>query len=207
MTVAGSLYGKLHLALWNKEIDWTDGAVKVSLHTASYTPSRAHDYYNDATDEITGTGYTEGGVALVTPTQTFKDDSDAASWVADTAYAVGDIVRPSVASGLVYLCVVAGTSHASTEPTWGTVMGRETADATVVWLCIGYDYVVLDAANPSWSASTLTARYAIFRYDTGTAATSPLIGYWDFGANYTSTHGTYELVIPTAGLFHIFNMN
>jgi hypothetical protein len=209
MTVAGTLYGKVHLALWNKEIDWNESEkIAVSLHTSSYTPSRAHDYFDDVDNEVEGTGYTAGGQALTTPTLTFVDDADAAAWVANTAYAVGDIIRPVSANGLLYLCVVAGTSHATTEPTLGTVVGRETADdGTLVWLCIGYDYVKLDADNPSWASATITARYAIFRYNTGTAGTSPLIGYWDFGSNYVSTNGTFELIIPTAGLFHFFNMN
>src|SRR4051812_1043400 len=39
----------------------------------------------------------------------------------------------------------------------------------------------LDAADVSWSSASFTARYAIVYKDTGTAATSPLLGYVDFG--------------------------
>lgn len=60
-----------------------------------------------------------------------------AAWVADTAYALGDRVVPTVANGYQYECTTAGTSHAATEPTWPTVPGRTIIDATVVWTCLG----------------------------------------------------------------------
>jgi hypothetical protein len=41
----------------------------------------------------------------------------------------------------------------------------------------------MDAADVTWSAlNKADVRYAIIYKDTGTAATSPLIGYVDFGA-------------------------
>lgn len=60
-------------------------------------------------------------------------EADAAAWVAATAYAVGDIVKPTTGTGLhYYRCTVAGTSHASTEPTWPT-NGSTVSDGTVTW--------------------------------------------------------------------------
>jgi hypothetical protein len=38
-------------------------------------------------------------------------------WQADTAYAVGDVIRPDSFQGYVYICTVSGTGD-STEPTW-----------------------------------------------------------------------------------------
>lgn len=58
----------------------------------------------------------------------------------------------------------------------------------------------LDAADPSWSSSTITARYAIFYKDTGVAGTSPLIAYADFGGNISSTNGTFTVVLNASGL-------
>lgn len=57
-------------------------------------------------------------------------------WVANTAYAVGDIVRPTSSSSAAgasdwFICTTAGTSHASTEPTWPT--SSTVADGTVTW--------------------------------------------------------------------------
>lgn len=52
-----------------------------------------------------------------------------------------------------------------------------------------------DAA--SWASSTITARYAII-YDSTPAANKPQLCYIDFGADVTSTNGTFS-VTPAAG--------
>lgn len=69
-----------------------------------------------------------------------KDDqiASATMWSAGTLYARGDVVKPTVANGYMYVCDTDGTSHATTEPTWGTRTGNvNTAnDNGVVWRCI-----------------------------------------------------------------------
>ena len=52
--------------------------------------------------------------------------------------ALGDRVEPSTPNGYVYECTTAGTTHASTEPTWPTTgIGSSTvSDGTVVWTSI-----------------------------------------------------------------------
>ncbi len=45
---------------------------------------------------------------------------------------------------------------------------------------------VFDADDVSFTSATITARYAILYKSTGTASTSPLIGYVDFGTNISS---------------------
>lgn len=59
----------------------------------------------------------------------------------------------------------------------------------------------LDAADPSWTTSTITARYAVI-YDATPAsdATRPLIAYIDFGADVVSTGGTFSVVFDGAGI-------
>jgi len=45
-----------HLA--DADLDWLADTLKVSLHGDSYTPDEdADDYFDDATDEVTGEGY------------------------------------------------------------------------------------------------------------------------------------------------------
>lgn len=58
------------------------------------------------------------------------------AWATGTVYAAGDIVRPSAWNHRLFQCVVGGTSHASTEPTWSTTLGNEQADNTVTWQTI-----------------------------------------------------------------------
>ena len=59
----------------------------------------------------------------------------------------------------------------------------------------------IDAADVSWTSSTITARYAVIYQDTGTSSTSPLIGYVDFGADMSSSASTFALTWDAAGMF------
>lgn len=63
--------------------------------------------------------------------------------------------------------------------------------------------VTVDAADPAWSSSTITARYGVLYKSTGTAATSPLIGLYDFGSDYISTNGTFTFTVNASGLLTI----
>ena len=93
MAVTSLLYGAAFLSAFNKEIDLNEATkVKCSLHTSSYGPVQDTDnYWNDCTNEITGAGYTTGGVELtgLTPTYTggtnvFAFDAVDAQWTAAT---------------------------------------------------------------------------------------------------------------------------
>jgi len=59
------------------------------------------------------------------------------AWEANTAYSLGDVVVPTAGleNGFRYECTTAGTSHATTEPTWPTAEGDTVTDGTVVWTC------------------------------------------------------------------------
>jgi len=59
------------------------------------------------------------------------------TWESATPYAEGDIIVPTAGkeTGFFYECTTAGTSHATTEPTWPTVLGETVVDNTVVWTC------------------------------------------------------------------------
>jgi len=63
----------------------TGDAIKVLLLTSSYTPSAAHDEYQDVSSyEVSGTGYTSGGQALGSKTRT-KDDTNDEAYFDSTA--------------------------------------------------------------------------------------------------------------------------
>jgi hypothetical protein len=57
----------------------------------------------------------------------------------------------------------------------------------------------LDAADVSWAGMSNTFRYAVVWKDTGTAATSPLIGYVDLGAT-TITGTTFSIQWDPTGV-------
>jgi hypothetical protein len=121
VAVTATPYGAALLHLGNARLDFGTHTFKVALCSASYTPNiDTHDYFDDITNEITGTGYTAGGATLAS-----------LAWTYDS--------------------------------------GSNTAKLT---------------ANPTtWSAATFTTRYAIVYRSTGTASTSPLVSYVDFGQN------------------------
>lgn len=87
---------------------------------------------------------------------------------------------------------ITGTGYTAGGATLGSV--------TVTYTGASNKYV-LDAADTSWSTSTLTARYAVV-YDSspGSDATRPLICYVDFGADVSTTAGTFQITWAAGGI-------
>lgn len=79
--------------------------------------------------------------------------------------------------------------------TGGATLGTCTATSAALVATFG-------AADTSWATSTITARYAVI-YDStpGSAATNPLIGWVNFGADVTSTGGTFLITWAATGIF------
>lgn len=203
--MVASLYAPVYKSALNAEVDWDTDTIKALITTSAYTPDPlTHDYLNDVTNEVTGTGYTAGGATLASKTITL---TVANSWSAaranSTAYAAGDVVRPSAGNGYLYQAVVAGTSNTS-PPTYPTVVGQTVTDGGVTWVCKGRAVLVLDAADPSWASSTITGRTVVIYKSTGTAATSPLICYDTLTADASSTNGPWTYQIAAAGLVLLF---
>ena len=63
------------------------------------------------------------------------------------------------------------------------VAGGELVPDVTVGMDTSGDFAYVDASVVTWTNVTLTARYAVVYKDTGSAATSPLIGFVDFGAD------------------------
>ena len=92
MAVTAFLYGAFVSKALNKEVDWDTDSIKVALCTSSYVPAQdTHDYFNDVTNEVTGTGYTAGGATLASKTvgytagtNTFKFDAADTTWTTST---------------------------------------------------------------------------------------------------------------------------
>lgn len=139
--VSGKAYGNVVLKAFNKEVSWLSDTVKVMLCTSTYVPDQdAHIYKSSVTNEVVGTGYTAGGIALSSKTSVYNS---------------------------------------------------------------GTNTLTLDAADSTWSgATTITARYAVV-YDsaTGVDSTSPLIGYVDFGVDFSSSGVPFVITWDAAGIF------
>lgn len=182
-------------------VNFASDTLKIALLTSSYAFSDAHDFFDDLTNEVVGTGYTAGGATLASVTVTATAaNSWGTAWATGTAYTAGKIVRPTTGNGFVYRCSVAGTSHASTEPTWPTTIGATVTDNTVTWTCVGRSVVAITATSPTWASSTITARYGVIYKSTGTAATSRLLIQLDFGSNISSTSATFTVTFDSQGI-------
>lgn len=62
---------------------------------------------------------------------------------------------------------------------------------------------VFDAADVTWSSSTITARGAVLYYSTGTASTSLLICYLDFGSDQSSSAGDFTIAWNAEGILNL----
>lgn len=73
MAVTALIYGNAYMHAFNKEIDWDSDDIRVALVTSVYTPDQdAHEAWSSVVaNEISGTGYTANGNALVSPTRTY----------------------------------------------------------------------------------------------------------------------------------------
>lgn len=120
-------------------IDFNTDTIKVALVSSSYTPSATtHDFFDDITNEVSGTNYTAGGATIGSPTLT------------------------------------------------------ESAGV-----------VTFDGADVTWTQSAAgfsTARYAIIYKSTGTASTSPLLGYIDFGSDKGNVNGDLTIQWNASGI-------
>ncbi len=75
----------------------------------------------------------------------------------------------------------------------GYTAGGQTLGSKTVTYDSANNVIILDAADTTWSSSTITARYAVIYDDSGaTNASKALIGYVDFGSDQSSTNGNFK---------------
>ena len=107
---------------FNAEINYLSDTIKMAICTSAYTPNQAtHDYFNDVTNETSGTGYTAGGATLGTKSVTLSTltyNFDAADVVLGSSSFTGRV-----------LVVYKSTGTASTSPLicYCTLSGDETS--------------------------------------------------------------------------------
>ena len=85
----------------------------------------------------------------------------------------------------------------------GYTSGGATLASKTVTYTSGTNTQAFDAADVTWTSSTITARYAVIYDSTGVSSTSPLIGYVDFGADVTSSGGDFTIQWNASGIFTI----
>lgn len=86
----------------------------------------------------------------------------------------------------------------------GYSAGGQTLGSKTVTYDSANNVIVLDAADVTWSSSTITARYAVVYDDSGaTAASKALIGYVDFSSDQSSTNGNFTITWDATGIVRI----
>ncbi len=86
--MADLIFNNYFESLLNAVINHSSDTLKVALVEAAYTPDRDnHDFFDDVTNEITGTGYTAGGETLAGKAVTQDDTNNEGKFDAtDTAW-------------------------------------------------------------------------------------------------------------------------
>lgn len=89
----------------------------------------------------------------------------------------------------------------------GYTAGGATVTTPSVTVDTANDRAYFDADDTTWASSTITARYAILYKATGSAATSPLIGYIDFASDKSTTGDTFYIqwALPANGAILYFS--
>ena len=114
--MANVIYNSFKAKIMDGSVDLDTDTVKVALVTSSYTPDQdAHDFFDDVTNEVVGTGYSAGGASLanksVTQDNTDNEgvfDADDVTWSSSTITARGAVVykstgTPSTSALIAYL--------------------------------------------------------------------------------------------------------
>lgn len=83
-----------------------------------------------------------------------------------------------------------------------TAGGAELASKTVTADTTD-DEGVFDAADVTWTTSTITARGAVVYKSTGTAANDLLICYFDFGSDKASSAGNFTITWNAEGIVNL----
>lgn len=140
--MASVIYNAFKKYIMNGAIDLDTDTIHAMLVTSTYTPDQdAHDFRDDITNEVVGTGYSAGGMALASKTVT-QDNTD--------------------------------------------------------------NEGVFDAADTTWTTSTITARGAVLYKNRGGAASADeIICYIDFGADKSSSGGNFTLQWNAEGILNL----
>lgn len=111
MAAVSKVYGPAFTSLCTGLINFTGGTVKAMLCTSAYVPNQdTHQFKSSVTNEVTGTGYTAGGVTLASKTLTY--DAPSHTLTLDCA----DLSWPSSSITARILVVYLSTGTDSTSP-------------------------------------------------------------------------------------------
>lgn len=122
----------------------------------------------------------------------------------------------NLADNNIKVMLVSGsyTPSASSHSVTGNIGSNEIVDSlgsytrggkllTSKTLSVSAGVATFDAADVSWTTSSITASGAVVYQSGATPATSYLIQYVDFGGNQTSSNGTFQIVWNSSGILNV----
>lgn len=131
--MADVIYNNFKKNIMNGNIDLDTDTIKLALCTSSYTPDQdSHEFFDDITNEVSGTGYTAGGEEITTKAVTADTtddegvfDGDNVTWSDSTITARYGIIYKDTgdpATSPLIACLDFGDDQSSTS-----------GDFTVAW--------------------------------------------------------------------------
>lgn len=209
MAAIGNIYPNLiFLGIGNGYADLSTDSVNVALLGSGYTPNFDADaYWSDiSSHEISGTGYTAGGIAVAGSSWVLTPaNSWGVSWAGTTVFAYGQAVIPTSPNGYIYeqVAAVSTPTTGGTQPTWPTVEGQTVTDGTCIWACKGGCITVFDSDPVTWTTATFTADYAVL-YDSqsGTPSSEQLLALQTFASAQSPSAQDFQVSPdPNVGWF------
>lgn len=88
----------------------------------------------------------------------------------------------------------------------GYTAGGATLASVTLTLDNTGDQVVWDAADVTWSSSTITARGAVlYKSRGGASSADELVKYFDFGSDQSSSNGNFTVQFNASGILQVKN--
>jgi hypothetical protein len=125
--------------------DWTTATFKVMATTSTFTPNQdTNDFRDDVTNEVTGTGYTAGGVTVSGKTRTYDGTSNERRYVmANNVWGPG------------------ATITARTFVLYKSLGGAASADPLIAFLTLAADAVVTNGTLTIQNNATATLKHTV----------------------------------------------
>lgn len=133
---------------------------------------------------LTAQGMIDGSTPIVWSSATIKTALTTSAWTPnqDTNHFFSDVTNEVAASGTY---VAGGLTLGSKTSTYDTAT----------------DQIRLDSADFAATGTTITARRAVVWNDTaGASTTDPVMGWVDFGADVSTTSGTFSVIWDATGI-------
>lgn len=148
MPITAHVFGALGRHLASGSIDWVGNSFNVTLHGSGYTPDQdVHDYFDDATNEVSGGNYPPGGIALSNKAISYDAATNTNRHTADPAV-FGSAGAP----------VSATFRYAVVRKSRG---GAASADELVSWIDFGGDETIVGGIiEIDWPATGVFASEA-----------------------------------------------